>query len=48
MAQFLIRKRKHFAEDTKPAEWSDLKWNGCPLRGEALGTRAAEHSLVVS
>lgn len=39
MAQILIRKRKHFAEDTKPATWSDLKWNGRPLRGDVVEVR---------
>ena len=36
MAQILIRKRKHFAEDAKPAEWSDLKWAGRPMQGDVV------------
>lgn len=39
MAQILIRKRKHFAEDAKPQEWSDLKWSGRPLRGDVVEVR---------
>ena len=39
MAQFLIRKRQHFAEETKPAAWSDLKWAGRPLRGDVVEVR---------
>jgi hypothetical protein len=39
VAEVLILKRKHFAEDTKPAEWSDLKWSGRPLRGDIIEVR---------
>lgn len=39
MAQILIKKRKHFAEDTKPSQWSDVKWNGRPLRGDIVEIR---------
>jgi len=39
MAQFLIRKREHFAEAVKPAAWSDLKWSGRPLRGDIVEVR---------
>jgi hypothetical protein len=39
MAEVLILKRKHFAEDTKPKEWSDLKWAGRPLRGDIIEIR---------
>lgn len=39
MAQALIRKLKHFAEDAKPAEWSDLKWSGRPLQGDIVEIR---------
>ena len=39
MAEFLIRKREHFAEATKPAAWNDLKWSGRPLRGDIVEVR---------
>ena len=39
MAQILIRKRKHFAEDAKPAQWSQMKWDGRPLRGDVVEVR---------
>lgn len=39
MAEVLILKRKHFAEDTKPKGWSDLKWAGRPLRGDIIEIR---------
>jgi len=39
VAEVLILKRKHFAEDTKPKEWSDLKWAGRPLRGDIIEIR---------
>ena len=39
MAEILLRKRKHFAEDAKPAEWSDLKWAGRPQRGDVVDVR---------
>lgn len=39
MAQILIRKREHFAEAAKPAQWSDLKWSGRPLRGDVVECR---------
>jgi len=39
MAQFLIRLRKHFAEDAKPDQWSDEKWAGRPLRGDVVDIR---------
>lgn len=39
MAQFLIRKRQHFAELVKPAAWSDLKWAGRPLQGDVVEVR---------
>ena len=39
MAQILIRKRPHFAEETKPASWSDMKWAGRPLRGDIVEIR---------
>jgi hypothetical protein len=39
MAQILIRKRKHFAEDVQPAQWSQMKWDGRPLRGDVVEVR---------
>lgn len=39
MAEFLIRKRAHFAETEKPASWSDVKWAGRPLRGDIIEVR---------
>lgn len=36
MAQILIRKQQHWAEDAKPEGWSDLKWGGRPLRGDVV------------
>jgi hypothetical protein len=39
MAQVLIRKREHFAEAVQPAEWSDRKWAGRPLRGDIVEVR---------
>ena len=39
MAQILIRKRQHFAELVQPAQWSDLKWAGRPLRGDVVEVR---------
>jgi hypothetical protein len=39
MAEFLIRKREHFAEATKPAAWTDLKWSGRSLRGDVVEVR---------
>lgn len=39
MAEVLILKRKHFAEDAKPAEWSKVKWNGRPLRGDIISVK---------
>lgn len=39
MAQILIRKRKHFAEDAKPPEWSDLNWLARPQRGDVVEVR---------
>lgn len=39
MAEVLILKRKHFAEDTKPVEWSTVKWDGRPLRGDIIEVR---------
>ena len=39
MAEILILKRKHFAEDVKPAEWSDLKWMGRPRQGDIISVQ---------
>lgn len=39
MAEILVRKRKHFAEDAKPAEWTDMKWNGRPMSGDIIEVR---------
>ena len=39
MAQILIRRRQHFAETAKPAEWSQMKWDGRPLRGDIVEVR---------
>ena len=39
MAQILIRKRQHFAELVKPAEWSDAKWASRPMRGDIVEVR---------
>jgi hypothetical protein len=39
VAQILIRKREHFAEAVKPAQWSDFKWSGRPLRGDVVECR---------
>ena len=39
MAQILIKRRKHFAEDVQPAQWSDIKWAGRPLRGDIVEIR---------
>lgn len=36
MAQILIRKRKHPAEDAKPPGWSDVKWAGRTMRGDVV------------
>lgn len=43
MAQILIRKRKHFAEDVKPDAWSDLKWSGRPLMGDVVECRENDY-----
>ena len=39
MAEILLLKRKHFAEDVKPAQWSDLKWMGRPRMGDVVEVR---------
>lgn len=39
MAEFLIRKAKHFAEATQPVGWSSLKWSGRPLQGDIVEVR---------
>jgi len=39
VAEILLLKRKHFAEDAKPAEWSDAKWAGRPQRGDVVDVR---------
>lgn len=39
MAEFLIRKRAHFAETVQPPQWSDVKWGGRPLRGDIVEVR---------
>jgi hypothetical protein len=39
MAELLLLKRKHFAEDVKPAQWSDLKWMARPRTGDVIEVR---------
>jgi hypothetical protein len=39
MAEILIKRRKHWAEDEKPAEWSTMKWNGGPKQGDVVEVR---------
>lgn len=39
MAELLIRKRKHFAEDGRPTTWSEQKWVGRPQRGDVVDVR---------
>lgn len=39
MAEILLLKRKHFAEDVQPPTWSDLKWMGRPRQGDVVEVR---------
>jgi hypothetical protein len=39
MADILLLKRKHYAEDTKPDNWTDLRWEGRPLRGDIISVQ---------
>jgi hypothetical protein len=36
MAELLILKRKHWAEDAKPVGWTPLKWASSPKRGDIV------------
>ena len=39
MAQLLIRKRPHWTNGTKPAEWSEAKWRARPSPGDIVEVR---------
>uniref|UniRef100_A0A6M3JTE9 Uncharacterized protein n=1 Tax=viral metagenome TaxID=1070528 RepID=A0A6M3JTE9_9ZZZZ len=39
MPEILVRKRKHWAEDERPKDWSELKWNGRPMPGDIVEVR---------
>ena len=46
MADVLLLKRKHFAEDVKPAEWNDLKWMGRPRQGDIISVQPSYHYRI--
>jgi hypothetical protein len=39
MGELLIKRQKHWAEDSKPANWSTLKWNSRLRQGDIIEVR---------
>jgi len=46
MADILLLKRKHFAEDVKPTQWSDLKWMARPRQGDIVSVQPSYHYRI--